>query len=365
MTRAEDKQALLILVLSIVTTLAGSAGAQELSESGTDRHSETSIPHDMRPSDVPAGKSPRRGDVKILDLGAGVKMHLVYVPGGSFEMGSPDAEREPITRRLASQKSEITPDILEALKLEGPVHTVEMDGFWMGKFEVTVAQFRQFVEATSHRTDAEKKGQSDGVSSAGGWPKVSGLCWRNPGFPQEDNHPVVQVSWNDAKAFCDWLSRKTGKDVRLPSESEWEYACRAGTRTAYQWGDDPDAGKGWLNGTDATAKREYPSWPCFNFDDGYVYTAPVGSFKANAFGLHDMHGNAWEWCADFYGPKYYAESPRRNPQGPSEGRDRMSRGGSWDYYENLYRSAARVRLPPTSTYPGQGFRVACSRRAGS
>lgn len=281
-------------------------------------------------------------------------------------MGSPDSERGPIIRRQESgPKSEFTPDVLDAIKLESPVHAVELDAFWIGRFEVTVAQFRQFVKETSYRTEAERKGESEGVSSSGGWSKVSGLSWRKPGFPQGDSHPVVHVSWNDGKAFCDWLSRKEGKDIRLPTEAEWEYACRAGTQTAYQWGDDPNGGTGWLNGADQTAKRKYPSWPCFNFDDGFLYTASVGSFKANAFGLHDMHGNVWEWCADWYGEDYYAESPRRNPQGPSSGVYRMSRGGSWDYYENLYRSAVRVRLTPTSTYGGQGFRVVCGSKTRS
>jgi formylglycine-generating enzyme required for sulfatase activity len=114
-----------------------------------------------------------------------------------------------------------------------------------------------------------------------------------------------------------------------------------------------------LNGADQSAKRIYPSWPCFDFDDGYVYTAPVGSFKANGFGLHDMHGNVWEWCEDYFGETYYSNSPRRNPRGPSTGTYRMSRGGSWDYYDSLYRSAVRVRLSPEKTYCGQGFRVVC------
>ena len=283
------------------------------------------------------------GDTDTMDLGGGVKMELVYILAGSFQMGSPDSEQ--------NHQSD-----------EGPVHKVELDGFWTGKYEVTVAQFRRFVEAASYRTEAEKKGKSYGLTSSGSWEEQSGLNWRNAGFPQEDSHPVVHMSWNDAKSFCDWLSRKEGKEFRLPTEAEWEYACRAGTRTAYQWGDDPDGGKGWLNAADQTAKRKFPSWVCFNFDDGYLYTAPAGSFKANGFGLYDMHGNVWEWCGDWYADKYSAGAAK-NPQGASSGEYRVLRGGGWPDNPQLCRSAGRfIRANPTNSGAGLGFRVVCVSR---
>ena len=135
--------------------------------------------------------------------------------------------------------------------------------------------------------------------------------WRNAGFEQTDEHPVVNVSWNDAVAFCKWLSRKEGKTYRLPTEAEWEYACRAGTTTRYYSGDDPETLAKVGNVADATAKAKFANWKyTIKASDGYVFTAPVGQFTPNAFGLYDMHGNAWQWCADRYGKEYYAMSPQ-------------------------------------------------------
>jgi formylglycine-generating enzyme required for sulfatase activity len=131
--------------------------------------------------------------------------------------------------------------------------------------------------------------------------EVEGLNWRKPGFDQQSTHPVTCVSWDDATAFCQWLSREDGRTYRLPTEAEWEYACRAGTDTLFFWGDDPDAGEGYLNAADETGTPDGRSWTHkFNFKDGYAATSPVGRFKPNAFGLHDMLGNVWEWCSDWY-----------------------------------------------------------------
>ena len=257
------------------------------------------------------------------DLGGGVKMELVWVPTGSFLMGSPDSE------------SGRTDD-------EGPVHTVELDGFWMGKYEVTVSQFRQFVEAASYQTDAEKKGESFGLNSSGCWEVQSGLNWRNPGFPQEDNHPVVHVSWNEARSFCDWLSRKEGKEFRLPTEAEWEYACRAGSTTRFCFGDS-DGGL-----------HQY-GW--FSANSGGK-THPVGEKKANEWGLYDMHGNVWEWCGDLYADKYEAAAAK-NPQGASSGPHRVLRGGGAYSGPQACRSAYRTGADPTGAYDNRGFRVVC------
>ena len=161
---------------------------------------------------------------------------------------------------------------------------------------------------------------------------------------------MVNVSWNDAVAFCKWLSRKEGKTYRLPTEAEWEYACRAGTTTRYYSGDDPETLAKVGNVADAAVKAKFPDWKfTIKANDGYVFTAPVGKFKPNAFGLYDMHGNAWQWCADWYGPEYYAKSLADDPTGPASGNGRVLRGGSW-YYRPFVHPFRRSRqdLPRTT-----------------
>lgn len=154
--------------------------------------------------------------------------------------------------------------------------------------------------------------------------------WRNPGFKQTDDDPVVNVTWHDAVAMANWLSKKEGKKYRLPTEAEWEYSCRAGTRTRYHSGDHPATLLKVANVFDAASKQNWLQWERYALagNDGFEFTAPVGSFAPNAFGLYDMHGNVWEWCADWHAETYYAESPVDDPQGPAAGRARVRRGGS-------------------------------------
>jgi formylglycine-generating enzyme required for sulfatase activity len=295
-----------------------------------------------------------------VDLGGGVKMTLVLIPAGTFTMGSTEEDLKAVRQKWPEVKDGWFTD-------EKPAHKVTISkAFWMGKQEVTVGQFRRFVEAMGYRTDAEKgTGSTKGavVTTEGKVKIAEDASWRNPYFKQTDDHPVVCVSWNDARAFVDWLNatdkaRPARATYRLPTEAEWEYACRAGTTTWYQWGDDPDKGKGWCNAADLTAKKVFPDWTDwtrFNWDDGFVYTAPVGSFKANAFGLHDMHGSILEWCQDWYGQ--YKEGDQTDPGGPESGEPRVLRGGSWNNYAWLLGSASRHRYPPVSRGDDVGFRV--------
>ncbi len=277
---------------------------------------------------------------KTLDLGDGVTMKLVLIPAGEFVMGSPaDEERRDDD--------------------EGPQRRVMLTKpFYVGAYEVTKVQFAQFVSDSGYKTTAEKQGWSYAYKGDG-WGKVDGASWRKPGFAQGDDHPVVCVSHDDASAFCRWLSRKHGARVRLPSEAQWEYAARAGSKTVYPWGDDPDEGKGWANAGDRTAKEKYSGWIVFNWSDGYVFTAPVGGFRSNGFGLHDTVGNVWEWCADWYQDSYEGLATE-DPKGPRSGKARVLRGGSWYDSPRNCRSAYRIWGVPDyriSRHGGIGFRV--------
>src|SRR5262249_17346890 len=155
--------------------------------------------------------------------------------------------------------------------------------------------------------------------------------------------PVVDVTWNDAVAFCQWLSRKEGQTYRLPTEAEWEYAARAATTTRYWSGSDPESLVRIANTADAaffkTFPHYYPRKRTLAANEGYPLPAPVGSYPANAFGLNDVHGNVWEWTADWYDAHYYAKSPANDPAGPATGRRKVRRGGAW-HTESLYVRAS-------------------------
>ncbi len=275
-----------------------------------------------------------------LDFGNKIRMKLVLIPSGKFIMGS-----------LGGEKGH--------REDEGPRHEVTISKpFYMGVYHVTRGQFAAFVDDKHFKTDAEKDGWSiawNGIK----FDKVNGVWWKKPGFGQTDEHPVVCVSHNDAVAFCEWLSKKTGKTVRLPTEAQWEYACRAGTTAAYQWGDNPDEGKGWCNAGDLTAKKTLgEKLPFFNWSDGYTYTSPVGRFKKNAFGLYDMQGNAWQWCDDWYSKDYYsANGNDRDPLGPNNGKYVVNRGGGWDNGPLDCRCAFRSTGEPVISGNNAGFRV--------
>ncbi len=263
-------------------------------------------------------------DNKIMSI---MGIDFVFVPGGEFKMGDLWGDGDSDER---------------------PAHLVRVGDFWMSKYEITVGQFRKFVDDTGYKTTAEKRGESN--------------SWLNPGFEQDDTHPVVRVSWYDAVAFCNWLSRQAGLEevydeetweadfskvgYRLPTEAEWEYAARAGGKEIkYPWGnEDPyHDGRYWMNYSGS--------------DDGYRYTSPVGSFPPNALGLYDMAGNVWEWCNDWYSGSYYAQSPVDNPTGPSSGSSKVLRGGSWFVGPWYCRTANRNRDNPDFTGYIYGFRV--------
>ena len=229
---------------------------------------------------------------------------MVVVPAGSFMMGSPPSEKDRDDD-------------------EGPRHQVTIPKFFaVGKYEVTVEEYRRFAKATD-------RGGSDGCYVLDGkyFIKETLISWVSPDFPQSDRHPVVCVNWNDARAYARWLSKKTSKQYRLLSESEWEYTARAGTTTRYNWGDD--IGRNQAN--------------CFGCGSRWdnKQTAPVGSFPPNAFGLHDMHGNVWEWVADCRNPDYEGVPVDGNAWLSGECSERVVRGGSWGSWPEDLRAAVR------------------------
>jgi len=286
-----------------------------------------------------------------LKLGDNVRMDLVFVPPGRFMMGD--------DRRDASGNTET---LRHEVVIRKPFH--------MGRDHVTWRQFAAFVAASGYRTDSERggrawiygdppvRGQRQSVV-VGCWGWRPGHSWRNPGFDQTASHPVVVVSHNDAVAFCAWLSKKTRRTISLPTEAQWEYACRAGTTTKYWWTGRRGNGRAWFNGKDRAWEAVFKLRAWYGWNDGYVFTSPVREFRPNDFGLFDMHGNAWQWCSDWWDKDYYAKSPKVDPAGPAAGEYRVVRGGSWaDGLE--CRASARYHLAPGQGWDHTGFRVICT-----
>jgi formylglycine-generating enzyme required for sulfatase activity len=276
---------------------------------------------------------------------------MIELRGGSFEMGTADLWTYPDDG-------------------EEPVHDVQLAPFQIASTAVTNAQYAEFVAATGYRTDAERYEwafvfggllpdefePTRGVAQAPWWRQVYGADWAHPEGPHSNvddrpDHPVVQVSWRDASAYCAWAGQ------RLPTEAEWEYAARGGLDGAvFPWGNDlePD-GEHRMNVWQGMFPNEN------TLGDGFLGTAPVDAFAANGFGLYNMTGNVWEWCADWYDPAYYAHSPRENPTGPKHGAHRVMRGGSYlchASYCSRYRVGARSGNGPDSSVGNLGFRGA-------
>jgi formylglycine-generating enzyme required for sulfatase activity len=276
-------------------------------------------------------EEPKPGDVVAVSLGGNVTMKFAWCPPGTFLMGSPISE--------AKRSDDETQ------------HRVTLTrGFHLSVFPVTRGQFARFVKDSGYQTEAERDGGAYFWTGTE-WQLDPRKNWQTPGFEQTEGHPVVCVSWNDAVAFCDWLTAQDNerRRYRLPTEAEWEYACRAGTTTPFYFG--------------ATISTDQA-----NYDGNYPYsrgkkgvyrqqTTPVGSFPANAWGLFDMHGNVWEWCQDWYGP--YQNEDMTDPQGGNNGHDaRVLRGGSWSRFAGVCRAAYRVWNAPGYRFNNFGFRVA-------
>lgn len=276
---------------------------------------------------------------------------MVKLPGGEFEMGTDS-------------------DVGFPEDGEGPVRSVTVDSFYIGKYAVTNAEFLQFVRDTGYTTDAEEFGWSfvfqdflseeqeqyvmRSVPGTPWWEAVRGATWIRPEGPSSSldgrwKHPVVHISWRDAVAYCEWAGK------RLPTEAEWEYAARGGLeQKTYPWGDEfrPDG--------EHRCNIWQGDFPKHNTgDDGFLGTAPVDGFDPNGYDLYNVSGNVWEWCADWFSDDYHVDGPRENPSGPPDGDERVMRGGSYlchDSYCNRYRVAARSKNTPDSSTGNLGFR---------
>jgi len=262
---------------------------------------------------------------------------LVEIPAGPFTMGSPESE-------------------IGSYPKERPQHRVEIARpFLMGRYEVTVRQYRIFVEKSGHKQDSAC---ATFDPAAGVYRVDPAVNWTRPDFLIAENHPVVCVSWADARAYAAWLSRETGKTYRLPSEAEWEYAARAGEEGAHPWGADKDEPCRHANIADLTARDRLPKdWDIFMCNDRSAFTAPVGSFEANAYGLHDVLGNAWEWVEDCLNQSYAGAPADGRPWLSGDCDSRIMRGAAWISQVRDVRLANRGYNRSDRGYYSVGFRV--------
>jgi formylglycine-generating enzyme required for sulfatase activity len=317
-----------------------------------------------RPSMVAGAAPPRQGQAGALGAGLAALRpagqnpqalaptirgqdgaEMVLVPAGEFVMGSAPEEITDLLQRQPKAKGAL-------LKDETPRHRVFLDAFYLDTYEVSNARFQQFVQATGYRTQAERQGGGKVRTGVKTWAQVPDASWRAPtgqgsGIAGLEAHPVVQVSWHDANAYCTWAGK------RLPTEAEWEKAARGTDGRPYPWGDQADGSR--VNFCDRNCPFE---WQDAAVDDGHGATAPVGSYEGgkSPYGAYDLAGNVWEWVADRYNARYYQRSPARNPQGPASGAQVGVRGGSWLYNALAFRTTVRSGLPPDQRNNNIGLR---------
>jgi formylglycine-generating enzyme required for sulfatase activity len=271
-------------------------------------------------------------------------MEFHWIPRGKFMMGQSDEENKIL------RKQEDAAGFDKWFARELPRHRVELDGFWIGRFPVMRAEFAQFVEEALYQTDRERM-QFALRSNEREKKRLDKYNWRKTRFAQTERHPVVYVSWFDAMAFVQWLNRRTGHLFALPSEAQWEYACRGGGSTAFSFGQ-----------TIRTDQANYYGEAVYGEGEPGIYrkgTTPCGMFVANYYGLHDMHGNVWEWCIDKYDERFYStmQAKLRNPVHRAAIAYRIKRGGSWRSVPDLLRSAYRGGTYPDTGKDDIGFRL--------
>lgn len=253
-----------------------------------------------------------------LEISLDHEIPFVLVPAGCFKMGN---------------------FLEDAIHSAIPVHEVCLNDFYIGKYEVTVGDFKIFIHETGYKTDAERE---DGCLSwmKTGWRKGLEVNWKRPGFLQTDKHPVTCVSWQDVSEYLEWKRQKTGLRYRLPTEAEWEYAARGGG----------------LHMKFSSRPKEMNQYAWYS-TNANKKTHPIGKKKSNGLGLYDMSGNVWEWTQDRYSETYYASAERSNPQGPETGKGRVMRGGSWYVSAQGLLPSHRNWTYPNKRYTSLGFRL--------
>ena len=258
-------------------------------------------------------------------------MNFVKIPSGSFMMGSGISASQTASQYGGKEGY---------YKDEHPQHRVTITkNFYMQTTEVTVGQWKSFIQDIDYKTEAETRGGAWIYSGSAELEFKVGYYWDNPGFEQSDKNPVTCVSWNDVQAFVRWLNRKEGKTYRLPTEAEWEYACRAGSTTTFYFGNDKD---------------RLGKYAWYQNNSG-KHTHPVGEKEPNSWGLHDMYGNVSEWCQDWYGK--YPSGSVTDPTGPPSGSERIVRGGAWITIPRFGNSTFRYMFAPNSRFGGPGLRL--------
>ena len=266
---------------------------------------------------------------------------MAVIPAGSFTMGStPDeTSREGVPDQFAGW--------------EHPQHEVTVRRFALAKYDVTRGEYARFVQETGHAGAGCYV-----IDGSGKVAQNASADWRSPGFDQTDRDPVVCVSYDDAVAYAQWYSAKTGHQYRLPTEAEWEYAARAGTATSRYWGDSQAGQCSYANGADQSAKAKFSGWTVADCTDGYVFTSPVGTFRPNGFGLYDMIGNANQWTQDCWNESYAGTPGDGSAWTGGNCTMRVIRGGSWLNLPRDLRSAIRLRIVTGVRYGVLGFRLA-------
>jgi formylglycine-generating enzyme required for sulfatase activity len=274
---------------------------------------------------------------------------MVAVPPGTFTMGAdaPEEQRDGLPAELRGRAAPTTPVTFAR-------------GFAIGKFPVTRAEFLAFAQASSRAPGPSCWGLGAPRDGSGRWQERPRTGWTSPGFGQTPQDPVVCVSWGDANAYAEWLSRRTGRRYRLPSEAEWEYAARAGTSGPRHWTGEPAADCTRANLRDQAMASFYGAAQDASFapcSDGFVQTSRVGAFPPNGFGLHDMLGNVWQWTLDCWNPTLQGLPRQGTPRQTGDCQQRAARGGSWSNDVRLVRASFRNSGPATARSSNTGFRL--------